>query len=403
MSLSLLLTNARLVFPDFIELGSVLITNGRIEAIGFGDQRLTDGDTKVMDLEGAYLSPGLVDIHNHGAMTHDFVAASSEGNRQALAFHLQHGVTSMLATVMTQSPAQMDAALELLVRQAQQNALPPNFLGIHIEGPFLHPEKRGAHQREHLRLPSLARVNEFWAICGSFLRILTLAPELPGGMEVCRFLTDHQVVAAIGHTKASMNQIRTAFAHGAQHFVHANNAIDWPIRLPRSEGWLGTELMGMGTLLTHSAMSGEVIADGYHVPIEMIRLLIDQKGPLQLALVSDASSATGCLPGDYSLGGLTIELRPGNLVLTKEIAPETGVRPMAGSATPLLHMVRNLVSWGYPLHVAIRMATFVPAQIIKQPRKGSLRVGHDADLLILNDRLELQQVLVMGKFIPRDG
>lgn len=393
----ILFTNAQLIFPDFIGEGSLLVDGGQMAAIGLGKNLQARSGDEVVDLAGAYLAPGLVDLHNHGAMTHDFVAASADGNRQALAFHLEQGVTSMLATVMTESPRQMAAALELLARQAHQQELPPNLLGIHIEGPFLHPDKRGAHQLEHLRTPNLPQVEEFYRLCGSLLRILTLAPELPNGLEVCQFLAERQVLPAIGHTKATLQEIRAAFAYGAHHFVHANNAVDWPIRKPREEGWLGTELMGMGTLLTHSAMSGEIIADGYHVPVEMIRLLIHQKGPLQLALVSDASSATGCQPGDYALGGLTIELRSGNLVLTKEVSPETGVRPMAGSATPLLQMVRNVVGWGYPLHDAIRMATLVPAQIIKQPRKGCLRVGHDADLIVLNPRLELQGVFVKGK------
>ncbi len=393
----ILFINAQLVFPDFVGEGSLRVEGGKMAAIRLGANLPSKIGEDIRDLNGAFLAPGLVDIHNHGAMTHDFVAGSSEGNRQALEFHLRNGVTSMLATVMTESPGQMSAALELLARQSQQKKLPPNLLGIHIEGPFLHPEKRGAHQLEHLRTPNLAQVEEFCRLCGPLLRILTLAPELPNGLEVCQFLTERQVLPAIGHTKANMQEIRAAFAHGAQHFVHANNAVDWPIRKPRSDGWLGTELMGMGTLLTHTAISGEVIADGYHVPPEMVRLLIQQKGPLQLALVSDASSATGCQPGDYALGGLTIELRPGNLVLTKEVSPETGVRPMAGSATPLLQMVRNVVSWGYPFHDAIRMATLVPAQIIHEPRIGCLRVGNDADLIVLNPQLELQTVLVKGE------
>src|SRR5687767_1844676 len=151
---STLFTNARLAFPDFIAEGSLLVSGGEIAAIWIGEapSHLPSG-TRTIDCQNLILAPGLIDIHNHGGKTQDFVAANAEGNNVALRFHLENGVTSMLATVMTETHEQMSAALTTLGEQHVAGQLQPNFRGIHIEGPYFHPDKRGAHKLECLRDP----------------------------------------------------------------------------------------------------------------------------------------------------------------------------------------------------------------------------------------------------------
>src|SRR5213078_3106630 len=198
-----------------------------------------------------------------------------------------------------------------------------------------------------------------------------------GSEEFCAFFHERGCVPTIGHTRATMLEVRRAAANGARHFVHANNAIDWPLRKARPDGWLGTEMMGMGALLSHCALSGEIISDGYHLPVEMIRLILTAKGTDNVAIVSDACPAAGCEPGEYIQGGLKIILKENNLVISGAGAMN-GVPPLGGSATVLIQMVRNYVKWGFGLSTALKMATAVPARIIGEKNKGVLRVGADA-------------------------
>src|SRR5688572_2709036 len=259
-STALLFYNVRLAFPDFLAEGALLTQGSRIAAIWIAESAAhLPPNVRRIDCQGLILAPGLVDIHNHGGKTHDFVGANPDGNNIALRFHLENGVTSMLATVMTETHEQMSAALKTLVEQHAAGQLQPNFRGIHIEGPYFHPDKRGAHKLECLRDPVRSEYEKFWDISRGLIRIFTHAPERKGSAEFCQFFHERGCVPTIGHTRATMLEIRRAAAYGARHFVHANNAIDWPLRKPRTDGWLGTEMMGMGALLAHSALTGEEI------------------------------------------------------------------------------------------------------------------------------------------------
>ncbi len=394
----LLFQNVRLAFPDFLAEGALLTDRDRIAGIWIGEPPThLPPNVRRIDCQNLILAPGLIDIHNHGGKTHDFVAANPDGNNIALRFHLEHGVTSMLATVMTETHEQMSAALKTLAEQHAAGQLQPNFRGIHIEGPYFHPDKRGAHKLECLRDPVRSEYEHFWDISRGLIRIFTHAPERNGSAEFCQFFHERGCVPTIGHTRASMLEIRRAAAYGARHFVHANNAIDWPLRKPRSDGWLGTEMMGMGTLLSHSAFSGEIISDVYHLPVEMIRLILPAKGTDNVAIVSDACPAAGCPPGEYVQGGLKIILREGNLVISGAGAMDSsGVPPLGGSGTTQLEMIRNYINWGFGITTPLKMSTAVPARIIGEKERGVLRAGNIADLILINDQAELTATFVAG-------
>ncbi len=397
----LLFKNCRLAFPDTLVEGSLLVVDGTIAGIWIGEAASSvPKDTRITDAEGRILAPGLIDIHNHGGVSHDFVAANAAGNNLALRYHAENGVTAMLATVMTETHEQMCAALETLGDQLVAGELYPNFRGIHVEGPYFNPEKRGAHKLDCLRDPIRSEYEKFWQLSRGLIRIFTHAPERKGSAEFCQFFHERGCVPTIGHTRATMLEIRRVAAYGARHFVHANNAIDWPTRRPRPEGWLGTELMGLGTLLSHSAFSGEIISDGYHVPLEMIRIILAACGTDRIAIVSDASSAAGCEPGEYMMGGVTVILKPDRLALTGGNLVD-GVPPLGGSATPLLAMIKNYVDWGFGLSTPLKMSTVVPARIIGESRKGVLRVGNDADLILIDDAVNLHATIIGGEFVYR--
>ena len=398
----LLFKNCRLAFPDGLVEGHLLAADGAIAAMWIGEApAAVPKGAKIIDGHGLILAPGLIDIHNHGAVTHDFVAANAKGNNLALRYHAENGVTAMLPTVMTETHEQMCAALKLLGDQHAAGDLQPNFLGIHIEGPYFNPEKRGAHKLDCLRDPVRSEYEKFWKLSRGLIRIFTHAPERKGSAEFCRFFHERDCVPTIGHTKATLQEIRRVAAYGARHFVHANNAIDWPTRRPCAEGWLGTELMGMGTLLAHSAFSGEIISDGYHVPLEMIRIILAACGTERIAIVSDAASACGCEPGEYMMGGIPVILKPKRLALTGGNLID-GVRPLGGSATPQLAMVKNYVDWGFGLITPLKMSTLVPARIIGETKKGLLRVGNDADLILIDDRVGLHATVIKGEVVWRN-
>jgi N-acetylglucosamine-6-phosphate deacetylase len=397
-----LLSNARLAFPDFISEGSLLIQGDRIAAIWIDEPPAhLPADTRTINCQNLILAPGLVDIHNHGGKTHDFVGANPEGNNVALRFHAENGVTSLLATVMTETHEQMSAALQTLGDQHAAGELHPNFRGIHIEGPYFHPDKRGAHKLECLRDPIRSEYEKFWNVSRGLIRIFTHAPERKGSAEFCQFLHERGCVPTIGHTRATMLEIRRAAAYGARHFVHANNAIDWPLRKPRPvDGWLGTEMMGMGTLLAHSAFSGEIISDGFHLPVEMIRLILSAKGTDSIAIVSDACPAAGCVPGEYIQGGLKIILKEGGLVISGSGAMDaSGVPPLGGSATTQLQMIRNYIKWGFGLITPLKMSTAVPARIIGEKERGLLRVGNFADLILIDEHANLNATFISGESV----
>jgi len=393
--------NCRLAFPDCLVEGALLTEKGAIRGIWIAEPpgHLPKG-LKTVDCHGLVLAPGLIDIHNHGGLTHDFVAANADGNNVALRFHGENGVTAMLATVMTETHEQMSKALKLLGDQHAAGELHPNFLGIHVEGPYFNPEKRGAHKLECLRDPVRVEYEKFWKLSRGLIRIFTHAPEREGSVEFCQFFHERGCVPTIGHTKATMQEIRRVAAYGARHFVHANNAIDWPTRKTRPEGWFGTELMGMGALLSHSAFSGEIISDGYHVPVEMIRIILAACGSDRIAIVSDACSAVGCEPGEYVMGGLKIILKERRLVISGGGSID-GVPPLGGSATPQLAMIKNYVDWGFGLTMPLKMGTVVPARVIGESRKGLLRVGNDADLILLDEQVNLHATIIAGKTVFR--
>jgi N-acetylglucosamine-6-phosphate deacetylase len=257
-------------------------------------------------------------------------------------------------------------------------------LGIHFEGPFINPARRGVHPAESIVAPSTEVFSRFLEQARGTGQILTLAPELPGALELIAVARNAGLVASLGHTDANQEQAEAAIAAGARHAAHVFNAMR-----PFSHRDSGV----VGAVLTSPEVSAELIADNVHVDRAAMRMLLDLKAPERVILVSDGTAATGMPDGKHRLGPLEVRVKGG------VCRDETG--KLAGSTLTLDRALRNIVAMGVPLASALRMVTANPArQLGLGSRKGVLAAGADADLVFLDTNLEISGVMTRGAGLP---
>ncbi len=381
-----LLHSARAYTPATeIHDAAILIRDGVIDAIGPRDGISVPPGAEEILAPDLVAVPGFVDVHIHGAGGRDVM----EGTREALSVVsstlASHGTTSFLATTVTAAVDAICKSTEGISRYiAEQHSFGPpraEALGVHFEGPFLSAARRGVHPAEFLQLPSAELLARFVAAAGGHAQILTIAPELLGAMPCIDAARKAGLVVGIGHTDATYEQTRAAIARGAHHFVHVYNAMR-----PFSHRDSGV----IGAVLTTPGVTAELIADGVHVDETAMRLLLQAKGPHCIILVSDGISATGMPDGKYMLGGIEVTVSGG--------VCRNSEGKLAGSTLTLDRALRNIVNLGVPLADALCMVTLNPATLLGiEFKKGSLRVGADADILLLNEALEIQRVWTRGQ------
>jgi N-acetylglucosamine-6-phosphate deacetylase len=379
---------ARILTPlEEIRDAVVVVEDGRITAVGHRDElQLPSGATEYA-APGMTLVPGFVDLHIHGAGGHDVMEATPEAMAAVATAAVRAGTTSLVATTVT---APLDATCRSLEGMADFIAgvdnQPPNpqpraeFLGIHLEGPFISRARRGVHPLESIAAPSIETLDRLLEAARGTTRILTLAPERPGALEVIEHAVAKGLLVALGHTDATYEEARAAIAAGARHAVHVFNAMR-----PFSHRETGV----LGAVLTDPSVTVEVIADGVHVDDAALRLLLAVKGAARVLLVSDGTAATGMPDGSYHLGTLD--------VIVKDGVCRNREGRLAGSTLTLDRALRRMVALGVPLLVAVQMATLHPARRLGiAGRKGVIAAGADADLVLLNDSLQVAGVMVRG-------
>ena len=389
----LALAAARVFTPlEVIPNGLALIEDGIIRAVGPREAVETPSNTSVVELGDKILAPGFIDIHIHGSSGHDVMEGTLDAVQAVAVSVFEHGTTSFVPTTMSAPPdvlkqsfAGLSAVLASWRTSGNLMAAP---LGIHLEGPFINAERRGAHPQGYLQSPSLLLLQQYLDAAGEYARILTLAPELPGAMELLQHAAARGLRVALGHSAASYEQAQQAIDAGATHGVHVFNAMR-PFN-HRDPGILGA-------ILTDDRVSAEVIADGVHVSPPALRLLARAKGAERTLLVTDAVSATGMCPGQYTLGGTEILL--GDDPRTGLPCCRTREGVLAGSVLTQDRAVRNMVAMaGVTLQDAVRMASYNPARLLGiEARKGVLREGADADLVILHPDGKLYGVMAQGR------
>jgi N-acetylglucosamine-6-phosphate deacetylase len=367
-----------------IEDAGILVREGVIEFAGpRAGIELPIGSEEI-DASEYTAIPGFVDVHIHGAGGRDVMEADDSALSTITGRLAKFGTTSLLATTVTASADDTCRAVEgiskFISRQYQTNEVRAEILGIHFEGPFISKARRGAQPAEFIQPPSAEVLQRFLQAASGNARIMTMAPELLGAMPCIDAARSLGLVVSIGHTDATYEQARAAVAHGAHHATHVYNAMR-----PFSHRDPGV----IGAVLTTPEVTAELIADGVHVDEIAMKLLLKAKGAEGVILISDGISATGMPDGKYMLGGLEVTMT-GGICRTAE-------GNLAGSTLTLDRALRNIVNLGTPLADAVRMLTLNPATLLSiEFKKGALRTGADADIILLNESLEITNVWARG-------
>lgn len=375
----MIINNCNIVYLDKIEKGSVLIANGKIKEIN----PTSFENEEVIDASGLYLSPGFIDVHIHGAGGYDTMDGTLEAINEISKTIVKNGTTSFTPTTMTVAASDINKSMKV-IKEAKENGTDGAIvLGAHLEGPFISPKAIGAQNPNFLIPPTIENYNSMVKGAEDAVISITIAPEIPGAKELIRELSKKGIICCIGHTKASYEEAMEGIACGCGHATHLFNAMT-PFH-HRQPGTVGA--------IFDSEITTETISDGIHISYPSLRVAYKQKTPDKVLLVTDAMMACGMPDGMYALGGQDVEVKDGAARLLSG--------SLAGSILTLDRAVYNVYhNVGYPLYEAVKMASFNPARHCKvEDRKGLIKEGYDADLLLFDEDINIKKVIVSGKVI----
>jgi N-acetylglucosamine-6-phosphate deacetylase len=369
--------------PDAV----IVVEHGKIAAVGRRDQIPIPAAARRYDARGLTVVPGFVDVHIHGAGGHDIMEGTAEALAAVTSTVARHGTTSMVATTVTASVEQTCRAVAGIANWIESHAGSPGgqapqaqVLGIHFEGPFISSVRRGVQPPEWIVPPSMDLLQKFLAAARSMGRILTLAPELPGALELISAARRAGLVVSLGHTDASYAEAISAINQGAQHAAHVFNAM---------RPFQHRETGIIGAVFTSPTVTAELIADGVHVDAAAMRMLLAAKQPRGVILVSDGTAATGMPDGCYRLGTFDVTVSGG--------VCRNAEGKLAGSTLTLDRALRNILALDVKLAAALAMLTANPARLLGlEGRKGALVPGSDADLVLLDAGLQVTGVMSRG-------
>lgn len=372
---------ARLAFTpvDVIQDPLILIEDGHIVSATSRSSTALPANARNVDFPDAILAPGLIDIHVHGGAGHDVMQAGDDALARMETHFAAHGVTSYCPTTVTAPLDDTLAALKRLAHPGKPQRNRAKAIGLHLEGPFISHAKRGVHPPTELRDPALDLFEKFWKAADGNIRLMTVAPELPGASELINAATDRSVCISLGHSNATLAEAQKGVAAGARHATHTFNAMR---ALDHREPGV------LGAVLADDRITADLIADGIHVHPEIIRLFLRAKGNDRAVLITDAISATGMGNGRFRLGGFEVEVRDDRCEFEGKLA---------GSVLTLDRAVRNIIEFAkWPLQHAIRLATLNPARVLGRNDIGVIAPGAQADLVVLSPERIVQRTIIQG-------
>jgi N-acetylglucosamine-6-phosphate deacetylase len=382
--------NGNVITPQrIINGGSILIADGKIAAIS--ETNIETTGAELINAEGKYISPGFIDIHVHGGGGHDFMDATEEAFLKIAETHARFGTTAMLPTTLTGSKEDILETLSAYENANKKNINGSQFLGMHLEGPYLAMSQRGAQDPRYIRNPDPQEYKEIIA-ASDYIKRWSAAPELPGAIEFGKYLTSKNILPAIAHTDAIYEQAKEAFDNGytlATHFYSAMSSVT------RKNAHRYAGVVEAGYLIDE--MDVEIIADGVHLPAPLLQLVYKIKGADRTALITDAIRAAAMPDGESIIGSLKNGVK---IIVEDGVAKLLDRSSFAGSVATADRLIRTMLAANIPLVDVIKMASLTPARILKcNDRKGSLEVGKDADIVIFDDQVNISTTMINGRVV----
>lgn len=381
------ITNAKVIDNGVVIPASVFVEDGVIRGVDESSCYSSAG-WEIFDAKGLYLSPGFIDIHVHGGGGSDFMDASYHAWNNAINMHLEHGTTSIVPTTLASDIDTLISALEIF--NGNRNKFNSRVLGIHVEGPYISPKHAGAQDIRFIRNPDKNEYERILGICPDIIR-WTIAPELPGAMEMGDYLLKRNVLPSIGHSDATSDVVYKAMFHGYTHITHLYSAMS---TIVRKDGFRHAGVIESAYMFDR--LTSEVISDGCHLPPEMLSMVFRLIGSDRVCLVTDAMRAAGENCRESILG----DLKTGQRVIIEDgVAKLKDRSAFAGSIATADRLVRTVTNdCGVTLAEAVKMMTLIPARILGKEREiGSVKTGYKADLILFDRNINIKLVMVDGK------
>jgi N-acetylglucosamine-6-phosphate deacetylase len=373
----------QVVLPEeILENGLVVLEDDRIVEIRAASRAPEFEGIPFFDYGSNTIVPGFIDLHLHGAMGRDVMDGSPSGLEEIAAYQARHGVTGFVATTLAAPLSLLEKAV-MGVKEASAKLMPADILGLHLEGPFLSLEKKGAQNPEFIRPIDEDTMDAVLRPCGGLRTVISVAPEVADNLSFIPGLKEAGLVVSIGHSAANYELALMSFTRGITHATHLYNAMS---------GFLPREPGVIGAVLDSDGVTAELIADGVHVHPAALRMAIRQKGVGRICLITDSLNAAGLGDGEYNVGGLEVIVGDGQARLKKGGA-------LAGSILTMNRAVKNIIDWAsLPVPQAVRMASLNPARVLGlDGRMGSIEVGKLANLAVLDRDFNAVATILGGR------
>ena len=377
----ILLKNGRIVLKNKLVNGSISIFDGKIEKIFENNFDLDEKNfDEIIDLNQKYLGPAFVDVHTHGADGADAMDVSEEALRKISKYLAKEGTANFLATTLTSTKEILKNVLGIVAKLQDKDIDGANIFGVHMEGPYFSVEYKGAQNEKYMKPAGIKELDEYLSVKEGLVKLFSISPHNQENLEAIKYLSDRGVIASVGHSAAKYEDVIKAVNYGLTHATHTYNAM---------KGFTHREPGVVGAVFNSDEIMAEIIFDKFHVHPEAVRTLIKIKGVDKVVCVTDSMSATGLPEGKYKLGELDVNVKDGQARLAMNDA-------LAGSVLRMDGAFRNLIELGYSITDVFKMTSTNAAKEFKL-NSGEIKVGKDADIVIMDKDYHVCMTFVKGK------